>query len=151
MKKIIACILIFILFLQILPIEVFSASTVKTIDVILDDLSLKINGEKFSHKNIFIYNDEIYIPMGDLAKALELKLEFRDSNKTLYLGSNNKLNLKDTSSAYVAYQRGYEINAKNRLIQTIENQIDGKSTKNNKKRDKNSNREGRRFSAGTVL
>jgi hypothetical protein len=138
LKKIIACILIFILFLQILPIEVFSASTVKTIDVILDDLSLKINGEKFSHKNIFIYNDEIYIPMGDLAKALELKLEFRDSNKTLYLGSNNKLNLKDTSSAYVAYQRGYEINAKNRLIQTIENQIDGKSTKNNKKRDKNS-------------
>jgi len=33
------------------------------------------------------------------------------------------LNLKDTSPAYIAYQRGYEINAKNKLIEDIDNSI----------------------------
>lgn len=118
-----AYLLIIVFFIQIFPIGVISAPMAKSIDVSFDDLKLKVNGEDFSHKKVFWYNDELYVPMSDLAKALDLKQSFSNSNRTLKLNSGGRLDLKDTSPAYIAYQRGYEINAKKKLMDDIDNLI----------------------------
>lgn len=135
MKKALAYLLIIALCIPFFPMEIISAPMVKTIDVNFDDLKLNINGKGFSHKKVFFYNGGIYVPMCDLAEALDLKVSFNNSSQTLKLNSSGRLNLKDTSSAYIAYQRGYEINTKNRLINDIENLINDVHTTDNEERE----------------
>lgn len=127
MKKIITCILIMILSLHILPARASSAPIIKSIDTIPSNLEMRVDNKKISHKQIFSWDKQIYIPISDLANGLELGTKISTDNTKMYLNSNGRLNLKDTSPAYIAYQRGYEIHTKNRLIKDIEKLINGDS------------------------
>ena len=93
------------------------------IDALFGDMKLQVENKNFPHKEIFIYDGELWVPMGDLAKALKIGSEFDSNKRTLKLNSYGKLNIKDSSLGPIVYQRGYEIQALERRILEIENEI----------------------------
>lgn len=123
LKRFISLILAIIILFSIIPMPSFAKGQVMEIDALFGDLKLQLENRDFSHKEIFIYDGELWVPMGDLAKALGIGYDFNSSKRTLKLNSHGKLNIKATSIEPIAYQRGYEIQAIIRRIGEIENEI----------------------------
>lgn len=131
MKKFISFILVVVMIFPILPNITYCEGQVMEIDALFGNLKLKVEEKSFPHKETFIYDGELWVPIKDLAKALNMKCSFNSSKRVLKLNSNGKLNIKDNSKEPIAYQRGYEIQAKEKLIAELDREIrefEGKST-----------------------
>src|SRR5690606_25984796 len=115
--------MIFFILFSSIPIHSYAKGQVMEIDALFPDIKLKLEGNYISHKEVFIYDGELWVPMKDLANALKIDCSFNPSKRILNLNSQGKLNIKDTSLEPIAYQRGYEIQAKERRIIELDEEI----------------------------
>ncbi|WP_097677476.1 chitobiase/beta-hexosaminidase C-terminal domain-containing protein [Anaerosalibacter sp. Marseille-P3206] len=125
-KKNICITLVFMVLFSLLPLPSVAEGYVKDIDVAFSDMSIEVEGVKLiSHKEPFIYEDDIWVPLKDLGKGLGLKVSFDRNKKSIYLDSDGKLKLNiNESKAPISFQMGYEIDAKERIIDDLEDEID---------------------------
>lgn len=95
----------------------------KEIDVLFGNFQLKIDNKRVAnHKEPFVYDENLFVSMSDLAKGLKLGMNVRGKN--IHLKSNNKLNPQsDNTNIPIVFQRGYEIVAKERIIEGLEDEI----------------------------
>ncbi|QQY79924.1 cadherin-like protein [Keratinibaculum paraultunense] len=122
-NKFVLFIMIFLILFSSIPIHSYAKGQVMEIDALFPDIKLKLEGNYISHKEVFIYDGELWVPMKDLANALKIDCSFNPSKRILNLNSRGKLNIKDTSLEPIAYQRGYEIQAKERRIVELDEEI----------------------------
>jgi hypothetical protein len=134
-KKIICITMILAMIFPLLPGKTLAEGYVKEIDAEFSNMEIQIEGKKISnHKEPFVYNDEIWVPLKDLGRGLDLNVKFNKNKKSISLDSKGKLK-KSIDKSTASYQRGYEIEAKEKIMKNLEDQIDilqyGKSfTKN---------------------
>ena len=85
-------------------------------------MKIHIEGKKIpNHKEPFIYEDSIWIPLGDLAKGLGLNYKLDRVKKNVGLNSNGKFEIDGANSKEIkSFQGGYEIEAKERIIKDME-------------------------------
>lgn len=122
-RRFISFVLAIIILIPLVPMPVFSNGLVKEIDVFMNNFRVQVEGKNFSHKEVFLYEGDIFVPMKDFGKALGLGVNFNSNKRTLTLNSNNKLRFNDNSKYPIAYQRGYEIEVKERLMDNINQEI----------------------------
>ena len=122
-NRAIISIMIILILLPCLPKPSYGKGQVMEIDALFGDFKLQVEGWYFPHKEIFIYDGELWVPMKEVAEALDLGYSFNSNNRTLWLNSYGKLNIDDLSIETIAYQRGYEIQAMKRKIAEIDNEI----------------------------
>ena len=130
-KRFISLALALLILISIIPKPIEAKGFTKEIDVIENNIKLQVEGKNVSSKESFIYDGELWIPLKDLAKALGMGVDFDFEKRNFKLKSNGKLNINDSSKANVAFQRGYEIQAKERIIGELDKEIrafEGKST-----------------------
>ena len=70
-KRFISFILAIIILSTALPMPSFAKGQVMEIDALFGDLKLYLEDKPIPHKDVFIYDGELWIPVEDLAKALE--------------------------------------------------------------------------------
>ncbi|MBU5313145.1 chitobiase/beta-hexosaminidase C-terminal domain-containing protein [Tissierella carlieri] len=122
-RRFISFVLAIIVLIPLVPMPVFSNGLVKEIDVFMNNFRVQVEGKNFSHKEVFLYEGDIFVPMKDFGKALGLGVNFNSNKRALTLNSNNKLRFNDNSKYPIAYQRGYEIEVKERLMDNINQEI----------------------------
>lgn len=122
-RRFISLVLAAVILIPLIPIPALSSGLVKEIDVIMNNFKLQADGKSFSHKEVFLYEGDIFVPIKDLGEALGLSVGFNSSKRIIALNSNGKLKFSDNSRYPIAYQRGYEINAKERLIDSINQEL----------------------------
>lgn len=122
-KRFISFILAILILIPILPKPIEAKGFAKEIDVIYNDLKLKVEGKNVSSKEPFIYDEDLWVPIKDLGKSLGIEVNFNSSKRILKFNSNGKLNLSNNSKANIAYQRGYEVQAKERIIKELDKEI----------------------------
>lgn len=105
------------------PKPVEAKALVRNIDGVFDDFKLQVEGKNISSKEVFIYDGELWVPLKDLGKALGLEVSLDLEKRLLAFNSKGSLNIHDSSKAHIAYQRGYEILAKERIIGELEKEI----------------------------
>ncbi len=115
--------LIILILLPSLPRPSHGKGQVMEIDALFGDFKLQVEGKYFPHKETFIYDGELWVPMKEIAKALDMGYAFDPNKRSLKLNSHGKLNIDDISKEPVAYQRGYEIQAKEKNIAELDRQI----------------------------
>ena len=79
---------------MVLPLfscPVYGNDYVKEIDAGFNEIQVHIGDKKIpSHKEPFIYEDSIWVPLKDLAKGLNLNYKMNKGKKSVGLGSNEK-------------------------------------------------------------
>lgn len=121
-RKIAKLILLVMIFTVFTPFVSEGVGCVKEIDGDFYGLYMEVEGKKIiSNKQPFIYDDEIWVPLWDLAKGLNLSIKIDKVNKIANLDSKGRL--KSDSKDIQSFQRGYEIEAKGRIIDGLENEI----------------------------
>lgn len=129
----------FILFLSVVivlssfPFVGDGANFVKDMDVIFGNMELRVNGKKITgHRDPFLLDDSLYVPVEDLARGLDIKVGVNGNN--ISFDSSGRLGKDDYSSRdSLLFQSGYEILAKEKLIQAFEDELkalEGKESKN---------------------
>lgn len=118
-KRFILIVLVLFVLSSIVPDAVNANGWTKEVDVFFGGFQLRVNGKKIPyHKEPFIYDGEFYVSLDDLAKGLEI--DMIKKNSSIYLDSKGKLDkTKDTSKQPLAFQRGYEIMAKENIIEGL--------------------------------
>lgn len=105
-----------------------SANFVKDIDVLFAGLVLKVNGNRIaSQKEPFLYDENLFVSLKDLAKGLEMDISL--NGNSISLDSKGKIN--ESSKQSLVFQRGYQVLAKERLIEALEDEVrllEGKNT-----------------------
>lgn len=92
-------------------------------DVYFDDIKMNIDGGNFSHREVFFYDNQLFLPIEDLANKFNLVL--RENKDNLSFASNGSLlNFSGDNIHNTNYQTGYEILAKNKIIEDIQREID---------------------------
>lgn len=122
-KKFSLLLLALFIFISSIPSPSYGRGQVMEIDAVFPNYRLRIENEYMSHKEVFIYDGELWVPMKEIAKALDLGYAFDSGSRTLKLNSHGRLNIKDNSLEPIAYQRGYEIQAKVRRIAQLDKEI----------------------------
>lgn len=115
--------LIILILLPCFPRPSHGKGQVMEIDALFGDFKLQVEGKYFPHKEAFIYDGELWVPMKEIAKTLNLEYAFDSSKRVLKLRSHGKLDMTDVSNEPIAYQRGYEIQAKERRIAELGKEI----------------------------
>lgn len=123
LRRFLGLFLALVILISFFPLVGEGGSFVKDIDVIFGDFKLNVNGKKIvSHKAPFLYDGSFYVSLSDLARGLEI--DIRTAGNSVYLDSNNKLNIDSyTSKLPLVFQRGYEVLAKEKLIEELEEEI----------------------------
>ncbi len=113
----------------------FAAGKWTTIDVLQDDITVIVDGEKVTESN-FVYNDRTYLPLRAVAEAVGKPVDYDESTNTAYIGSKEKKEDTETSSAPFSIQYDNEYVLKNNRgrvtqvesfeITNIEEENDGK-------------------------
>lgn len=138
-RRFISFVLAVLILIPLIPGSVHSSGLVKEIDVLMNGFRLSVEKKSFSHKEVFIHDGKLYVPMKDLSKSLGLSMNYDESKRILNLSSSGKLNFSDSSMANISYQRGYEILAKERMIAVLHKDIadfeSGKKITKNAKSD----------------
>ncbi len=67
----------------------FAAGRWTTIDVLQDDITVIVDGEKVTESN-FVYNDRTYLPLRAVAEAVNKPVEYDETTNTAYIGSKTK-------------------------------------------------------------
>ena len=122
-RRFISFILAVFILIPLIPNSVHSIGLVKEIDVLVNGFKLQVDGKSFSHKEVFLYEGDVFVPMKDLGNSLGLMVNLNISNRTLSLSSKGRLNFDDKSKYPISYQRGYEIDASMRLMDNINKEI----------------------------
>lgn len=122
-NRIVAFVLLVLILVSLLPEPIMAKGFVKEINVIFNGFKLQVEGKNVSSKESFIYDGELWLPLKDLGKALGMGVDFNLDKRTFKLNSNGKLKINDSSKANVAFQRGYEIQAKERIIGELDKEI----------------------------
>ena len=125
-KKISFLLVITILFGSFYPGIAFAEGNTKEIYAIFSEMNIEVNDKKIiTNKEPIIYDDLIWISINDLAKELGLSINPNDEGKVILLDSKGKLTTTfDKSKAPISYQRGYEIEAKEKRMKEIEKELD---------------------------
>lgn len=125
-KKISFLLVITILFGSFYPGITFAEGNIKEIYAIFNGMNIEVNNKKIiTNKEPIIYDDLIWISINDLAKGLGLSINSNDEGKVILLDSKGKLTTNfDKSKAPISYQRGYEIEAKEKRMKEIEKELD---------------------------
>ena len=133
LKKFLSLFLAIIILISFVPIVGEGVGFVKDLDVIFGNFRLNVNNRKIiNHKEPFLYDGNFYVPLSDLAKGLEIGISINNNN--VYLNSNNKLNVDSYDSKLpLVFQRGYEVLAKERLIEELEDEVRALEGKSNSK------------------
>lgn len=123
MRKVLVLFLAVVLLFSFIPFDVEGTSFVKDIDVFFGEYQLKVNEKKIiNHKEPFLYEEELFVSLTDLAKGLEMGINISKDN--VNLTSNGKLNFNaDSAKESLVFQRGYEVLAKERLAERLEDEI----------------------------
>lgn len=123
MRKILALFLLVVLLSSFIPFNVEGASFVKDIDVFFGGFQLKVNGKRvINHKEPFLYDGEIFVSLTDLTKGLDMDINFNSNNVSL--NSKGKLNFNENNAdKSLVFQRGYEILAKERIAEILQDEI----------------------------
>ena len=74
------------------------------IDALFGNFKLYLENKPISHKEIFIYDGELWVPMKELSEALGIEYNFDYNKRNLRINSYGKLNIKDNSIKPIAYQ-----------------------------------------------
>lgn len=123
-KKIICITMILAMVFPLLPTTGLATGYVKEIDAGFSNMEIQVEGKKISnHKEPFIYDDEIWVPLKDLGRGLNLNVKFNKDKKSISLDSKGKLK-KNIDKSTTSYQRGYEIEAKENIKYDLEDEID---------------------------
>lgn len=122
-KRFISFILVILILVPIIPNPVVAKGFVKVVDVIFNDIKLQVEGKNISSKEVFIYDGDLWVPLKDLGKALGMGVDFNFKKRNFKLNSNGKLNTIDNPKANIAFQRSYEIQAKERIIRELDKEI----------------------------
>lgn len=123
-KKITCIIIILAIVFPLLPTTGFATGYVKEIDAEFSNMEIQVEGKKISnHKEPFIYNDDIWVPLKDLGRGLGLNVKFNKNKKSIFLDSKGKLK-KNIDKSTTSYQRGYEIETKENIKHDLEDEID---------------------------
>lgn len=89
------------------------------------NLSVEVDGEKLYLENEpFIYNNEVYMPLQELADLLYMNLNY-DPNERVIKIDSNRLNVTDPNASVVpiAFQKNYELETLQRRIKELEQEI----------------------------
>lgn len=123
MKRIVGFLLTLIILISFVPMVGQGASYFKDVDVIFGNFKLNVNGKRIvNHKEPFLYDGNFYVSLSDLARGLEIDMS--TIGNTVYLDSNEKLNIDSyTSKLPLVFQRGYEVLAKEKLIEELEEEV----------------------------
>lgn len=122
-NRAIISIMIILILLPCLPKPSYGKGQVMEIDALFGDFKLQVEGWYFPHKEIFIYDGELWVPMKEVAQALGMGYSYNSRNRTLKLDSHGKLNINATSIKPSVYQKGYEIQAMYRRIEDLNKKI----------------------------
>lgn len=130
MRKGLSLFLSMVLLFSFIPFNVEANSFVKDIDALFGDFQLKVNGKRVvNHKESFLYDEELFVSLSDLAKGLAMDINISKNNA--HMNSKGKLNFNaETGKESIIFQRGYEISAKERIIESLDDEIrilDGKA------------------------
>ena len=116
--------MILVMIFPLLPRKILAEGYVKEIDAEFSNMEIQVEGKKISnHKEPFVYNDEIWVPLKDLGRGLDLNVKFNKNKKSISLDSKGKLK-KSIDKSTISYQRGYEIEAKENIKYNLEDEID---------------------------
>lgn len=124
MKRVVCLFLAILVLIPLIPIKGEGTTFIKDVDVLLADFQLYINDNRLiNHKEIFLYDGDFYVPLTDLARALEIDINI--VGNTVYLDTNNKLNIDSYDSKLPqVFQNEYELLSKERFIQELENEVE---------------------------
>ncbi len=122
-RKYISFILSIIVFISFIPGRSFGNGIARNIDVVVNDFKLSVDNKYFPHKEVYLYDGDVFVPMKDLGSSLGLGIDFSMATRRLDISTNGKLSFGDWTKYPIAYQRGYEINAKLRIMDSINNEI----------------------------
>lgn len=88
----------------------FAAGRWTTIDVLQDDITVIVDGEKVTESN-FVYNDRTYLPLRAVAEAVNKPVEYDETTNTAYIGNrtDNNIDYKATASLFTKYDDKYNI------------------------------------------
>lgn len=125
MRRVLSLFLVLIFLFSFVPQEVHSINYTRSVDLTFGNLHMVVDGKKvFNHKEPFIYNEDFYVSISDLARALDMAFAFSGNN--VHLGSKGKLDPDpDGSNQTLVFQRGYEIKAKERINEILNDEIRG--------------------------
>ena len=128
-KRFISVILIIFILSSLVPSGVKAGNWVREVDGFFGGFDLKVNGKRIPyHRDPFIYDEEFYVSLDDLAKGLEMNIIKRGNS--VFLDSKGRLkNIEDTSKELLVFQRSYEAQAKENIIEGLSDDIralDGK-------------------------
>lgn len=106
-----------------IPNKVQGKNFVKEIDALFSNLKINVDNKTVpGHKEPFIYDENLFVSVGDLSKGLGLGMKVK--GKSVNLSSNGKLNSKSRNSNIpIVFQRGYEILAKENIMKSLEDEI----------------------------
>lgn len=123
-KNIIKFIVFIMILTSISPMVAEGVGYVKEIEVEYYDLYMAVEGKKIrSNKEPFIYNEEIWVPLTDLAKGLGLGYSLDADEKIIHLDSKGKLKGPEISKKTTSFQQGFQVEAKERIKKSLEDEI----------------------------
>lgn len=124
MRRVFSFVLSIVLLISFIPYDAEANSFVKDIDVLFSGFQLKVGNKRVpNHKEPFLYDGEFFVSLSDLAKGLDMNISI--SGNTVHLNSKGKLNFDaNSSNKSLAFQRGYEIMAKDRIAELLQDEID---------------------------
>jgi len=131
-ERVIAFIILFSMILIMVPRKTEAKGYTNNIDVGLAGMGISVEGKKISTtKEPFIYEGEIWVPLGEVGKGLEMRVTFSSNHRTVYLNSNGKLNTSENSKELSSFIKGYEIENKEKRVKNIDKELE--SIENDKK------------------
>lgn len=121
-KKFLAFLLISAMVLPLFTTVAYGEDYIKEIDAGFNSIQIHIGNNRISnHKEPFMYDDSLWVPLKDLAQGLNLKYKMNKGKKSIGLDSNGKLKIDGPNAKKIkSFQAGYEIEAKERIIRDLE-------------------------------
>ncbi|MFA5576686.1 MAG: FN3 associated domain-containing protein [Tissierellaceae bacterium] len=130
MRKIFILSLAIVMVFSSFPLRGEGVNFVRDIDVEFVDLALRFNGKSIAgQKELFLYGENLYVSLGDLAKGLDIGINISGDN--IFLNSRGRL-IDNLTKKSISFQRGYEILTKERIIDALEEEVrllEGKNVK----------------------
>ena len=107
--------------LPLISYPVYGNDYVKEIDGSFSDIQIYVGDKKIlNHKEPFLYDGGLWVPLKDLAKGLDLDYKMNKGKKSVGLDSKGRLKIDGPNSKKIkVFQTGYEIQAKERIVDEL--------------------------------
>lgn len=125
-KRITVTTLMILVFILAFTSVSFTQSYSRNIRAWFNNIKVYLDGELLSTDNEpFIYDNEIYVPISDLADMLYINYHYDEEKQRLDIATNGRFDIDpETSAAALSYQRYYEVAALNRQIAELQKEIE---------------------------